>query len=110
VPNRQSARNAKQEPVEFFKPSRQGSPSEDSLCAALAPDLSDSRIQYGSSGDALNFCPAWLKGAVFLSNVRPWVVPCEVFQVTWSPLLIAITSPYKARPVDEAARDETVAL
>ena len=52
----------------------------DSLCAARAPVLSDSTIQYGSSSVGLKSCLAKVKALVFFSTAFPVVSPWEVFQ------------------------------
>ena len=59
--------------------------TDDALCAALAPVLSDSTITYGSSSAALNFWPSKVNGAVRTSLTVPWVAPWDVFHSTLSP-------------------------
>ena len=43
----------------------------DPRCAARDPVFSDSTIYEGSSLDAVNFCPSWVKSRVFLSTTLP---------------------------------------
>ena len=64
------------------------------MWAAFDPDFSDSTIQYGSSSVGLKSWPLKVKSFVFFYTALPVVLPCEVFQETLSPLLIAMARPY----------------